>query len=117
MMSKKAEKIQELEIALGQIDKEIKTSEMKLDTINKTMVTIREKELLINRYETSIEEIKKQTTKLGQEIAPLNRRKSYLQDPEQTGELNQLREKNIRVRKRQTGTKKNEMVYAIRFRH
>ena len=38
---------------------------MKLDTINKTMVTIREKELLINRYETSIEEIKKQTTKLG----------------------------------------------------
>ena len=38
---------------------------MKLDTINKTMVTIREKELLINRYETSIEEIEKQTTKLG----------------------------------------------------
>ena len=62
MMSKKKEKIQELEIALGQIDKEIKTNEMKLDTINKTMVTIREKELLINRYETSIEEIKKQTT-------------------------------------------------------
>ena len=67
MISKKAEKVQELEIALGQIDKEIKTSEMKLDTINKTMVTIREKELLINRYETSIEEIKKQTIRLSQE--------------------------------------------------
>ena len=31
MISKKAEKVQELEIALGQIEKEIKTSEMKLD--------------------------------------------------------------------------------------
>ena len=43
MIGKKKEKVLELESALGQIDKEIKTSEMKLDTINKTMVTIREK--------------------------------------------------------------------------
>ena len=75
---------------INQIDKEIKTSEMKLDTINKTMVTIREKELLINRYETSIEEIKKQTTKLGQEIANLTDEK--VSTAEQTGELNQLQE-------------------------
>ena len=88
MMSKKAEKIQELEIALGQIDKEIKTSEMKLDTINKTMVIIRERELLINRFETSINEIKKQTVRLGQEIADLQDEK--VSTAEQTGELNQL---------------------------
>ena len=35
--------------------------------------SIREKELLINRYETSIEEIKKQTVRLGQEIAEIGR--------------------------------------------
>ena len=93
MMSKKAEKIQELEIALGQIDKEIKTNEMKLDTINKTMVAIREKELLINRYETSIEEIKKQTTRLGQEIADLTN--ENISTAEQTGELNQLQEQLV----------------------
>ena len=91
MISKKAEKVQELEIALGQIETEIKTSEMKLDTINNIMVTIREKELLINRYETSIEEIKKQTVRLGQEIAELQDEK--VSTAEQTGELNQLRER------------------------
>jgi len=88
MINKKVEKVQELEIALGQIDKEIKTSQMKLDTINKTMVSIREKELLINRYETSIEEIKKQTTRLEQEISELQDEK--ISTAEQTGELNQL---------------------------
>ena len=93
MISKKAEKIQEVESALGQIEKEIKTNEMKLDTINKTMVTIREKELLINRYETSIEEIKKQTTRLAQEIAELTDEK--VSTAEQTGELNQLQEQLI----------------------
>jgi DNA repair exonuclease SbcCD ATPase subunit len=93
MISKKTEKIQELESALGQIDKEIKTNEMKLDTINKTMVAIREKELLINRYETSIEEIKKQTTRLGQEIADLTN--ENVSTAEQTGELNQLQEQLV----------------------
>ena len=37
---------------------------MRLDTINKTMVVIREKELLINRYETSIDQIEIQKRKL-----------------------------------------------------
>ena len=59
MIGKKAEKVQELEGALGQIEKDIKSTEDRLDIINKTMVTIREKELLINRYETSISEINK----------------------------------------------------------
>ena len=93
MISKKTEKIQELESALGQIDKEIKTNEMKLDTINKTMVSIREKELLINRYETSIEEIKKQSVRLGQEIADLTN--ENVSTAEQTGELNQLQEQLV----------------------
>ena len=114
MMSKKAEKIQELELALGQIDKEIKTSEMKLDTINKTMVTIREKELLINRYETSIEEIKKQTVRLGQEIAELQDEK--VSTAEQTGELNQLRERITELEKDKLD-QKNEMVYIDTARH
>ncbi len=93
MINKKTEKIQELESALGQIDKEIKTNEMKLDTINKTMVSIREKELLINRYETSIEEIKKQSVRLGQEIADLTN--ENVSTAEQTGELNQLQEQLV----------------------
>ena len=114
MISKKAEKIQELEIALGQIDKEIKTSEMKLDTINKTMVTIREKELLINRYETSIEEIKKQTVRLGQEIAELQDEK--VSTAEQTGELNQLRERITELEKDNLD-QKSEMVYIDTARH
>ena len=114
MISKKAEKVQELEIALGQIETEIKTSEMKLDTINKTMVTIREKELLINRYETSIEEIKKQTVRLGQEIAELQDEK--VSTAEQTGELNQLRERITELEKDKLD-QKNEMVYIDTARH
>jgi len=114
MISKKAEKVQELEIALGQIDKEIKTSEMKLDTINKTMVTIREKELLINRYETSIEEIKKQTVRLGQEIAELQDEK--ISTAEQTGELNQLQERITELEKDKLN-QKSEMVYIDTARH
>ena len=114
MMSKKAEKIQELEIALGQIDKEIKTSEMKLDTINKTMVIIRERELLINRFETSIAEIKKQTVRLGQEIAELQDEK--VSTAEQTGELNQLRERITDLEKDKLD-QKNEMIYIDTARH
>jgi len=113
-MSKKAEKIQELEIALGQIDKEIKTSEMKLDTINKTMVIIRERELLINRFETSITEIKKQTVRLGQEIAELQDEK--VSTAEQTGELNQLRERITDLEKDKLD-QKNEMLYIDTARH
>ena len=69
MINKKKEKVLELEVGLGQIDTEIKTNQMRLDTINKTMVVIREKELLINRYETSIAEIQKQVYKLRVEIS------------------------------------------------
>jgi len=114
MINKKAEKVQELEIALGQIEKEIKTSDMKLNTINKTMVSIREKELLINRYETSIEEIKKQTIRLGQEIAELQDEK--ISTAEQTGELNQLVGQSSQLEKDKLDQKK-EMLYIDTARH
>ncbi len=107
MISKKTEKIQELESALGQIDKEIKTNEMKLDTINKTMVSIREKELLINRYETSIEEIKKQSVRLGQEIADLTN--ENVSTAEQTGELNQLQEQLIETDVKKKNDKEHKL--------
>jgi len=114
MIGKKKEKVLELESALGQIDKEIKTSEMKLDTINKTMVTIREKELLINRYETSIEEIEKQRVKLGEEIAELQDEK--VSTAEQTGELNQLRERLTELETDKL-SQKEEAVYIDTARH
>ena len=114
MIGKKKEKVLELESALGQIDKEIKTNEMKLDTINKTMVTIREKELLINRYETSIEEIEKQRVKLGEEIEQL--RDEKISTSEQTGELNQLRERKTELEKEKI-SQKEEALYIDTARH
>ena len=95
MIDKKKEKVTELDSALGQIDKEIKTNQMRLDTINKTMVVIREKELLINRYETSIDQIEIQKRKLENEVALLTDEK--ISTAEQTGELNELQEQLIQT--------------------
>ena len=95
MIDKKKEKVAELDSALGQIDKEIKTNQMRLDTINKTMVVIREKELLINRYETSIDQIEIQKRKLENEVALLTDEK--ISTAEQTGELNELQEQLIQT--------------------
>ena len=90
MIGKKAEKIQELEGALGQIEKDIKSAEDRLDVINKTMVTIREKELLINRYETSVNEIKKYIESKENEIYELSDEK--FTSGVATGKLEELRE-------------------------
>ena len=95
MIDKKKEKVTELDSALGQIDKEIKTNQMRLDTINKTMVVIREKELLINRYETSIDQIEIQKRKLENEVTLLTDEK--ISTAEQTGELNELQEQLIQT--------------------
>ena len=89
-MSKKAEKIQELEIALGQIEKDISSTETRLTKINETMVAIREKELLINRYETSISEIRKYMTIKQNEIDELSDDK--FTTGVATGQLTQLQE-------------------------
>ena len=95
MIDKKKEKVAELDSALGQIDKEIKTNQMRLDTINKTMVVIREKELLINRYETSIDQIEIQKRKLENEVAKLQ--DENISTAEQKGELNELQEQLIQT--------------------
>ena len=95
MIDKKKEKVIELDSALGQIDKEIKTNQMRLDTINKTMVVIREKELLINRYETSIDQIEIQKRKLENEVAKLQ--DENISTAEQKGELNELQEQLIQT--------------------
>ena len=90
MQSKKAEKIQELEIALGQIEKDITSTETRLSKINEIMVAIREKELLINRYETSISEIRKYMTIKQNEIDELSDDK--FTTGVATGQLTQLQE-------------------------
>ena len=90
MIGKKAEKVQELEGALGQIEKDIKSAEDRLEVINKTMVTIREKELLINRYETSINEIKKYIESKENEIYELSDEK--FTTGVATGKLEELQE-------------------------
>ena len=90
MQSKKAEKIQELEVALGQIEKDINSTETRLTKINEIMVAIREKELLINRYETSISEIKKYMVNKEHEIDELSDDK--FTTGVATGQLEELQE-------------------------
>ena len=114
MIDKKKDKVIELDSALGQIEKEIKTTEMKLDNVNKTMVLIREKELLINRYETSITEINKQKEKIQQEIDSLSNENQST--AVQTGELNQLQEQLTDLEKDKI-SQKEEMVYIDTARH
>ena len=86
----KEAKVTELELGMEQIDNAIKTSQKKLDKIGETVIAIREKELLINRYETSIEEIEKYKAKIQQEIDDLSDEK--FSTGVATGELNQLQE-------------------------
>jgi DNA repair exonuclease SbcCD ATPase subunit len=114
MIDSKKEKVAELDSALGQIDKEIKTNQMRLDTINDTMILIREKELLINRYETSIVEIQKQTSRLHTEISEVSN--ENVSTAVQTGELNQLQEQLTQtdIKKK---TDKEHKIYIDTARH
>ena len=86
----KEAKVIELELGMTQIDNAITTSQKKLDKINQTVVAIREKELLINRFETSISEIQKYKNKIQKEIDDLSDEK--FSTGVATGELNQLQE-------------------------
>ena len=114
MIDSKKEKVAELDSALGQIDKEIKTNQMRLNTINETMILIREKELLINRYETSIVEIQKQTSRLQTEISEVSN--ENVSTAVQTGELNQLQEQLTQtdIKKK---TDKEHKIYIDTARH
>jgi DNA repair exonuclease SbcCD ATPase subunit len=90
MIDKKKNKVVEIDSAMGQLVKEINTTETRLTKINETMVAIREKELLINRYETSISEIKKYMTIKENEIDELSDDK--FTTGVATGQLTQLQE-------------------------
>jgi len=90
IIDKKKNKVIEIDSAMSQLVKEITTTETRLSKINETMIAIREKELLINRYETSISEIKKYITGKQSEIDELSDDK--FTTGVATGQLTQLQE-------------------------
>ena len=114
MIVLKEAKVTELELGMEQIDNAIKTSQKKLDKIGETVVAIREKELLINRYETSIEEIEKYKAKIQEEILELSDEK--FSTGVATGELNQLQEQLTEAGKDKL-IHKEEKLYIDTARH
>ena len=110
----KEAKVTELELGMEQIDNAITTSQKKLDKINQTVIAIREKELLINRYETSINEIKKYKSKIQKEIDDLSDEK--FSTGVATGELNQLQEQLTEAGKNKL-KHKEEKLYIDTARH
>ena len=114
MIDKKKSKVVELDVAMTQMEKEIKKTEDRLSKINETMVAIREKELLINRYETSIDEIKKLIVNKQNEIDELSDEK--FTTGVATGELNQLQEQLVDAEKDKL-KHKEEKTYIDTARH
>jgi len=114
MIQKKKDKVDEINVGMKQLDREIKTVEKRLEKINDTMVLIREKELLINRYDTSIIEITKYVDKIIAEIEELKNEK--LSTATQTGELNQLQEQLTETELKKQKDK-NEKIYIDTARH
>ena len=110
----KEAKVIELELGMTQIDNAITTSQKKLDKINQTVVAIREKELLINRFETSISEIQKYKNKIQKEIDDLSDEK--FSTGVATGELNQLQEQLVDAEKDKI-KHKEEKLYIDTARH
>ena len=110
----KESKVVELELGMKQLDNAIRTSQKKLDKINETLVTIREKELLIGRYETSISEIEKYKSKIQKEIDDLSDEK--FSTGVATGELNQLQEQLVDAEKDKL-KQKEEKLYIDTARH
>ena len=90
MIDKKKNKVIEIDSGMKQIAKEIATTETRLTKINDTMIAIREKELLINRFETSISEIKKYIDNKQNEIDELSDDK--FTTGVATGQLTELQE-------------------------
>ena len=110
----KEAKVVELELGMSQIDNAIRTSQKKLDKINETVIAIREKELLISRYETSISEIEKYKTRIQKEIDELSDEK--FSTGVATGELNQLQEQLVDAEKDKL-KQKEENLYIDTARH
>ena len=90
IIDKKKNKVIEIDSAMSQLVKEITTTETRLAKINETMIVIREKELLINRFETSISEIKKYIKNKQNEIDELSDDK--FTTGVATGQLTELQE-------------------------
>ena len=90
MIDKKKNKVVEVESAMSQLVKEITSTETRLTKINDTMVAIREKELLINRYETSISEIQRYMANKQNEVDELEDDK--FTTGAATGKLEELQE-------------------------
>ena len=90
MIDKKKNKVIEIDSAMSQLVKEITTTEQRLHSINETMVAIREKELLVNRYETSISEIQRYMTNKQNEVDELEDDK--FTTGAATGKLEELQE-------------------------
>ena len=97
MIDKKKEKVVEIDVAMAQMEKEITKTTTRLSKINEVMVAIREKELLINRYDTSISEIEKQKERIHKDILELSDEK--FSTGVATGELNQLQEQLVDAEK------------------
>ena len=110
----KEAKVVELELGMSQIDNAIRTSQKKLDKINETVIAIREKDLLISRYETSISEIEKYKTRIQKEIDELSDEK--FSTGVATGELNQLQEQLVDAEKDKL-KQKEEKLYIDTARH
>jgi DNA repair exonuclease SbcCD ATPase subunit len=110
----KEAKVVELELGMKQLDNAIRTSQKKLDKINEVIVTIREKELLISRYETSITEIEKYKTRIQKEIDELSDEK--FSTGVATGELNQLQDQLVDAEKDKI-KQKEEKLYIDTARH
>ena len=90
MIDKKKNKVVEINSAMSQLVKEIEGVEYRLNDINKTMVAIREKELLLNRYETSISEIQRYMANKQNEVDELEDDK--FTTGAATGKLEELQE-------------------------
>jgi len=114
MIVTKGAKVVELELGMKQIDNAITTSQRKLDKINETVVAIREKELLINRFETSISEIEKYKTRIQKEIDSLSDEK--FSTGVASGELSQLQEQLVDAEKDKL-KHKEEKLYIDTARH
>jgi DNA repair exonuclease SbcCD ATPase subunit len=97
MIDKKKEKVVEIDVAMAQMEKEITKTTTRLSRINEVIVAIREKELLINRYDTSISEIEKQKERIQKDILELSDEK--FSTGVATGELNQLQEQLVEAEK------------------
>ena len=89
-IQEKKNKIDEIEIGMAQMAKDIVKIEARMKTINDTAVAIREKEMLIERYKTSIENVDRYIRTVRNEVDDLRDEKEST--GEAKGVLKQLKE-------------------------